>query len=316
MGLLANGNIMELPDFINLRRGKNYDMTQGYVSVDKLLCDIVSQVRKRKPSWKFELKNSRRTTFQLNNGIRDVNPPTYYTYDSVDVVDEDQKIGNITIKEGHNTRKCRTEMLISVQSPRIKKLRGPGDVLTTYKPDVAVKTILNKMYKLSVVEYGSKLVKEATAELNRVSRERRNQINTIHGGFPIDAKIRLLLEHMDTFKEYLPKDKDHLRVQCDNLKTLAHESEIISELENSPAIVIDINNQCLRVFSLIADNECIYRGDVSGNDLPEYLRERLGMLKLVDVGMCIAGKGQRSGNSTYLVTVTQDEYNKLEMKNG
>ena len=315
MGLLANGNIMELPDFIHLKKGKNYDITQGYVSVDKLLCDIVSQVRKRKPSWKFELKNSRRTTFQLNNGIRDVNPPTYYTYDSVDVTDEDQKIGNITIKEGHNTRKCRTEMLIMVQSPRIKKLRR-GDVVTTYKPDVAIKTILTKMYKLSIVEYGSKLVNEATAELGRACRERRVQINNIHSNLPLGARLRLLLEHMDTFKEYLPKDKDNLRVQCDNLKTLTHEIEIISELENNPAIVIDINNQCLRVFSLIADNECTYRGDVSGNDLPEHIRERLGMLKLVDVGMCIAGKGQRSGNSTYLVTVTHDEYDELEKTNG
>jgi len=306
MGLLANGNIMKLPDFIDLKIGRTYDTTQGYVSVDKLLCDIVFQVRKRKPSWRFELGKSQRSTYKGD--------ALFCTYDDVIVFDEDQRIGRITVEESHNARKCRTEMSIHVQSPRIKKLRGAQDTFKTYKPDVAVKTIINKMYKLSIVEYGSKLVNEAITALNNASYSRRNQISNIHSNFPIEAKINLILTYMNTFKEYLNSDK--YIAHCDELKTLVDDNKIIHGLQVNPAVVIDIDNQWLRMFSKENDYACIHRGDTSGNDLPVYIKERLGILKLVDVGTCIEGKGHRSGSNTYLITLTQDELIELEKANG
>jgi hypothetical protein len=142
---------------------------------------------------------------------------------------------------------------------------------------------------------------------NNVSMELANAltIQTSHTNSSIQMEQRKLQgeaveyaqANREAFCRAFPQHTNTFRT----LDALAEEDHIVSEISVRQKVILVADSSKLRVFA-DTDGTKLFEDDLDGNALPEWVRRKMGLLKLVAAKQFVRGVGVRVNDNVFAIT--------------
>lgn len=254
---------------------KNRDQNIEAKEVEPFLVSFIDALAVKYPQWEF-IPNRIRIT---DEGY---NVTTFCVYDESN---PRKPLGFVGM--ANNYRLSHKNTVFTVQSDRLTKDRERGRQLETTKLDVAMKAVrryfrpptINEVMDIVIEHAHSVAYNEA-----RVSQGQERQYQNMLGG----AMEEYLIKMWDSFYAQLDATKQGV---ADLLMQYKAETAQLIQMEK------DINNKNMLTVVLDKDKYVVQSKDTrtvyTVDDVPLFIRERVGMLKLVDVNTMLIGVGVR-----------------------
>jgi hypothetical protein len=259
------------------------------------LVPLIKMLAIKKPDWTFECQDYVNQT-----------SPNAVIFTDVIVKERNRKAGHIDIT--HVYRRLRRVMRYRVIHDSIKKERGDQHTLTTSKVDQA--------FKLALKHFGAKtdaqVLDEKNNEItqafrsvsgqNSVSGVVQKYIGSVAGNKLFSLMSTYIQNHEKDFMSMLPTDLHKTYTdyfQGFDKHKIVH--TVTQQYEDKKTIMVFIDNDKWRIYNLhgTCDHET-YNSD--SDDIPEHVRRKVGMLKLVDNQHVIANVGYRMNETSFLIT--------------
>jgi hypothetical protein len=211
----------------------------------------------------------------------------------VEVFEKRESVGRITKERNYNRR----EDVYCLTNKRIHGARARGSWIKTANEAKALSVVKKYFSVPKPDEVLDELINGVMGAKVRIRAARRN--TEVLVDYPIlerRQEVRQFLwDRWDEFLTTIDTPKDHEinmlehAAQFTMLDTMT--SEALGEHMYSVAVV---DSRCYVRFKGVVQV-------VDSSDLPEHLRGKLGMLKLVEVGQAIDGVGFKSADDAYLI---------------
>lgn len=280
------------------------DDTQLILKVNSLLVPVIDKLAKKNIG-KWEIIGTRPS---MGIVLQTDNPnPTKtrtYVFNSFFVFDSGTELGKLSAVKT-TTRSGDVVNKIRITSDRIDKKRGTANTCETSKPDVAVRIVMARFVKESKSEQLNKLHNTASSAL--ASAVYTADIRA-HKFVATCAHIAstFIADNMAAFKatyekSLSPQAATLLETMPDALDIWESINTVESIKPQLLAVVIEngaihvLNNNAPAGLGLLRYNE-------SGDDAPEHIRRKVGMLKLIKDDQIVANIGMKITDTTFLIT--------------
>jgi hypothetical protein len=197
--------------------------------------------------------------------------------------------------------------IVSAQHLRIAKTKERSNGYSTVDADKAVLTAKKMFFKLKPNERIEKAMDEAGSVINKQKRMKEREkynaegtIKTAAHAFIMGTGFPLFLEHMQT---YTASDRGRIENAMEENHRLTDEMITIETAKSAfeagkTALVIKDGGKYL---VRIGDKVDLF----DDNTLPDWMRGKLGMLKLVQAEQFVSGTGCRVNDETFVLMVEE-----------
>lgn len=206
---------------------------------------------------------------------------------------DDEELGNVSIEyKGRNLK-------LAVSNHRIKQSLHRGDAKHTEDPAVAEKLIRKFFYPKLVDEH----VSTATAEMGSIlaqegwakTRELNKAASSLFG-----KAGEFVERNIDQYIAEFPQEAKHLPVYQKAKLNMQTVTDIKEAFDKGKCVLVILDG--LEYIVRSGDETKVYNNDT----LPEELRAKIGMLKLVEPGQMISGVGCKGSTTTMAIVVGVD----------
>jgi len=217
------------------------------------------------------------------------------------VLEHGEELGKIS-----RERKGGNEV-IYISNPRIAKTKERSDGYSTVDADKAVLKAKKMFFKLKPNERIEKAMDEAGRVINNQKRIKDREKYTAEGtiktaahAYIMGTGFPLFLEHMQT---YTASDRGRIETAMEENQRLTDEMITIETAKSAfeagkTALVIKDGGKYL---VRIGDKVDLF----DDNTLPDWMRGKLGMLKLVQAEQFVSGTGCRVNDETFVLMVEE-----------
>jgi hypothetical protein len=260
-----------------------YPSVLEVVAHDKLV-PLLDKLLRKRPAWRFKETTERSIT----------NSP--YIIRNLDVFDGDECLGKVYISKHWRTGEPR----YCIDNFRIRDKMERGKETFTTKLDVAAKKILADFYPRNPEEQMAEAITDA-----------HNVIPAAHGNAAWDHR-RKVSGIMDDLKDYIIRNWDTMRHHVRDPKYAAYDMKAKQARLDELRTVGDVYINGSGFLIMCRPDGNYVRGKHGGSDetttwvmtdaeLPDEVRARLGMLKMLDVKEIVAGVGARVSHNTFFI---------------
>jgi hypothetical protein len=255
--------------------------------IDPFLKSIMDKLALKYPQWVFEEKHSQRhVTTDDGWGVN------AYAFT---IKDKREELGSIekdwTIK-GHR---------FLVRNHRIDAMRERGCGMKTIHEDKALKYVDKFFSRKSMTEKVGEARLALREKLNDVAYDKSRNLERLWNNFTQVAQS-FIVANFDEFKKLIPSTE---LATIEGLPSLVEEDLIITSMKvrglstiHGDAYFVYIDGIDYAVTKANDDGKLEIK---SSEELPEFLRKGIGMLKLVEDGVAIGNIGFRCNATTFLV---------------
>jgi uncharacterized protein YlzI (FlbEa/FlbD family)/bacterioferritin-associated ferredoxin len=289
-GVVMN-NIAKLS---NVKYSEKFDEhRRANVPIDSpsLLHSVVWELATRNPQW----------VFYVNAGIktgRDI-----FKAEAFDVKLDDEIIGSL-----HHVY-YRGDYCVGVSNQRIGKMMDHGTMTRTKDISKALQVARKHFSKRNQTEVVDEAHKQAKDYLANVNFTHDRKLRDAKEPFDVLAKEFAYEAGMDVFKAYLNTKVNggQLLHNLEQMFNIWAEKHIVEQVQKQfragMACVVVLNGGTYIVRNQA--NEVISR--YTDEDLPEFMRMRIGLLKLVREGQVVNNVGFRASDTTFIVLTNREE---------
>jgi hypothetical protein len=260
------------------------------VFVDKLIDPVIQRLATLNPLWRFVATDM---TYLSDNQLR---------VTAFSVVEHGEELG--TIERYYHGR----EYVIHVSNERIGKDRVRRGGYKTADADKAILKAKKMFYKLKPTERIENAVKAANAVIATQKRRKDNAkydhertVRDAATKFILGTGFSLFLEHIETWAEI---DRNRITKATNEMERISVEMMTIEKVkqhfENRTAAVVVKDGG--KYLVKVGDDVQLY----DDNSLPETMRGRLGMLKLVEAEYFIENVGCRVNDEVFVVLMDEE----------
>lgn len=258
--------------------------------VDKLIDPVIQRLATLNPLWRFVATD---VTYSSDNQLR---------VTAFSVVEHGEELG--TIERYYHGR----EYVIHVCNERIGKDRVRRGGYKTADADKAILKAKKMFYKLKPTERIENAVKAANAVIATQKRRKDNAkydhertVRDAATKFILGTGFSLFLEHIETWAEI---DRNRITKATNEMERISTEMLTIEKVkqhfENRTAAVVVKDGG--KYLVKVGDDVQLY----DDNSLPETMRGKLGMLKLVDAEYFIENVGCRVNDEVFVVLMDEE----------
>lgn len=282
------------PSNIKFNSSHSSDMT---LTIEPKLWQLIEPIALEHPTWDFVEYSS--------NGIYKENPDTrrddmvgIKVYD-IKVVCGDEMLGNIAVQT-YGARKY------TMRNPRISDALDRRTYMTTSDIKKATKIVKKYFYAKTDMERIKESAGRAGSKLADFVNDKDYKVRNLFSNLR-DPAINFLNENLSDFSAYARANFPTARFDLiDDMPSILTESaganEIHKAYQNGDACMVytdgDGENYAL------SDQEAKDIRIVYREELPPIFIQRIGMLKLVEVGQAIMGVGFRASEKVFIVMTT------------
>ena len=268
------------------------ESTRELKSVDKLVDPVVQRLAVLNPLWRFVVEST-----QYDNSTE----PQSLKATEFKVMEAGEELGTIS-KEYHGR-----DYVIQISNERIGKERTRRGGYKTKDSDKAILKAKKMFFKLKPSERVDKAMKDASAviqqQARRKDRERYAHAETIENAahkFITGTGFAIFLEHIKTMAE--SERKRIYRAQAES-ERIGEEMLTIDKVKSQfeagkTALVIKDDGKYL---VKIGDAIQLY----DDNTLPNDMRGKLGMLKLVEAEAFVSNTGCRINDEVFVLVIEE-----------
>jgi hypothetical protein len=264
--------------------------TRELKSVDKLIDPVVQRLAVLNPLWRFVMVST-----QYDNSTE----PQSLKATGFRVMEAGEELGTIS-KEYHGR-----SYVIQISNERIGKDRVRRGGYKTTDADKAILKAKKMFFKLKPSERIDKAMKDASGVIHqqarRKDREKHDHATTIQvaaGKFIMGTGFSLFLEHIKTMAESEQIKIYKAQAEYERIgEEMLTIDKVKSQFENGKtALVIKDDGKYL---VKVGDAIQLY----DNNTLPEDMRGKLGMLKLVEAEAFVSNVGCRINDEVFVVVI-------------
>jgi hypothetical protein len=279
-------NISKLP---NVKYGEKFSEHRSLlIDAPTGLRSVVWGLATKYPTWSFYVAsgNPRHEDFRA---------------EMFDVRIDDEQVGSL-----HHVY-YRRDYCIGISNKRIGKKLDYGTMMRTKDVAKAIqlaKKHFGKRSTLEVIDEACELVKGAMNGVvfrhDRLLRDAREPFDNL-------AKKYVFTTGLPQFKEYLGTQTNGstLLKNLDDLFAMGKEKDVVDKLfsqyKNFDTCTVVLNSG-----TYIVENRNGIAASYTDYDLPDYVRGKIGLLKLVQVGQVVGGVGFRADDKTFLVVTNKE----------
>jgi hypothetical protein len=258
--------------------------------VDRLIDPVIQRLATLNPLWRFVATDM---TYSSDNQLRAT---------AFSVVEHGEELG--TIERHYHGR----EYVIHVCNERIGKDRVRRGGYKTADADKAILKAKKMFYKLKPTERIENAVKAANAVIATQKRRKDNAkydhertVRDAATKFILGTGFSLFLEHIETWAEI---DRNRITKATNEMERISVEMMTIEKVkqhfENRTAAVVVKDGG--KYLVKVGDDVQLY----DDNSLPEIMRGKLGMLKLVEAEYFIENVGCRVNDEVFVVLMDEE----------
>ena len=268
------------------------DSTRELKSVDKLVDPVVQRLAVLNPLWRFVVES---VTYDNSTEPQSLKATEFQVMEAGEV------LGTIS-KEYHGRN-----YVIQISNERISKDRTRRGGYRTVDADKAILKAKKMFFKLKPNERIEKAVKDASSVMSQQSRrkdreknEHESNVRTAAYKFIMGTGFPVFLEHIKTLAESEQIKINKARTENDRIGVeMLTIEKIRSQFENGKtALVIKDGGKYL---VKIGDKIDLF----DDNTLPDDMRGKLGMLKLVEAEQFVSNTGCRINDEVFVLVVEE-----------
>jgi hypothetical protein len=281
---------MYMIKFDNVKLEMKDDGKGGQVEsvVDTFLAPLVEELALKHPEWKFEADyNCKRHT---ENGIT-------WTIERMKITDKYEVLGQIGIDYFNSGKR------FWINNHRVQDLRERGSGMKTIHLNKAIRHV-EKFFGLKNLDEKLKEARQQAREtIDNIAREKYYAFNnvwrTIEG-----VGQQFLLEHMEAFKAATKDTPAFMSVEKfpEVRHELTHSNNVRDLVNTGKAYLVFIDGMNYSVSLGQSQPEIM-----SSEELPDFIRRGVGMLKLVEKQTMITNIGFRADENTFVVLPPSEE---------
>ena len=267
----------------------NPEMYWNVVGVDDFLYDFVYKIAVANPMWRFEATSVTRVHHNDAGGGG-------FNLNGFDVYEKRELLGHIS-KERNYTRR---EDVYCLRNKRISNERERGNTLKTGNRAKALSAVKKYFSLPKPIEIVEDRIEKATRALQSLMNAKSSPINYMW----LDRQPEVqdfILKRWDEFLTTLPNPKEYEP----NIPQAIAEQNMVSKMRYAA-----VHSEMYEVVAVDSTYYIRFKDDltiVDSTALPEKLRSKLGMLKLVEVGQAVEGVGFKAADDTFLITGESDD---------
>jgi hypothetical protein len=269
--------------------------TYDNAGIHKDLCPLIQQVALKHPEWKFEAGSAER-----RQDTEGGNP--YYICTLFQVIEQGEALGRIGMSRNFSKGVNQFE----ITNKRIKDNLRRGDALKTIDVSKAVKLVEKHFSKSTTAEQFTDAMELASNSLERVRDSLRGRVGFIwrNNSVPI---AEFITANWDNFLSTLD---DEQRNRLGEFKDLDQEGRVVDTFYRQ------LNSRQVMRILVQGDNYIVVNGKGAGKEtfalfdhehLPENVRRKLGLLKLVEDNKMLENVGFKVNDKTFLLCGENDE---------
>ena len=258
--------------------------------VDRLIDPVVQRLATLNPLWRFVATD---VTYSSDTQLR---------VTAFSVVEHGEELG--TIERYYHGR----EYVIHIKNERIGKDRVRRGGYKTADADKAILKAKKMFYKLKPTERLEQAMKAAEGVISQQKRRKDNAkydhertVRDAATKFILGTGFSLFLEHIETWAEI---DRNRITKATNEMERISTEMLTIEKVkqhfENRDAAVVVKDGG--KYLVKVGDDVQLY----DDNSLPETMRGRLGMLKLVEAEYFIENVGCRVNDEVFVVLMDEE----------
>lgn len=253
--------------------------SKAEVTLHEMLVDLLAILRVKRPAWQYKMprRGYLGTAIVLNK---------LFVYEG------DEQLGMVRIEYKYS----RSEGVYEYDNHRIDKKRSRGGYAYTSKVKVAAKAILDEFYPLNTTEALSQaqgVLRKLLSDNNQNATHRYRQSE-----YDIQRAIMpVVLSRWEEFRGYIPDNK----VNSIDIAAVTAEAEQAAEAANAWNTAVILKILPSGRIGLYDPADRAAATSVTLADLPDDIRTKFAMLKLVPDGTVASGVGVRSDDTTFMV---------------
>lgn len=269
------------------------DSGRELTGVDKLIDPVVQRLAVLNPLWRFVISGT---------GYDNHTEPASLKAVEFEVIEAGEELG--TIGRCYHGR----DHVIEITNSRIGRERTRGGGYKTKDADKAILKAKKMFFKLKPNERIDKAMKDASGVIQQQSRRKdrekydhANTIQTAANKFIMGTGFPMFLEHIKTMAESEQIKIYKAQAEQERIgEEMLTIDKVKSQFENGKtALVIKDDGKYL---VKIGDAIQLY----DNNTLPEDMRGKLGMLKLVEAEAFVSNVGCRINDEVFVVVMGED----------
>jgi hypothetical protein len=253
------------------------------VGVHPFIEPLISQLAIKHPEWRFVVDNM--------SVMRDEDT-CKAVITSFDVFEKREKLGVIGKEYSYGRR----HNMYTIENFRTSEALTRASHVKTSDTKKAIKLVEKYFKPINPSEKMTKLVDEAYSAIHRQSTAKRKE-QARHGRIINEDSERFLNTHRDELKKFIPNEQT--RTHVDEYFTVKSEIQILDDMQNNM-----LNPRMLKVMQ--HENTYYFKngGELrahTAEELPEDIRHKLGILKLVDDGQAVEEIGFRHNTEMFIL---------------
>jgi hypothetical protein len=280
---LINSNVMSVSEKLQKKLGVGTNPDRIATTLQPLIDKMVMKY----PTWKYRATDVQGYTMSGTSGLSGIG----YEVVRLVVFENGVEIGSISRTYSGGDHK------MGISNDRIAKKRHRTDTYSTGNVDKAMLAIKKTFSKPNVEERVDKVYKEAIGVIRDVYWQKDRECDTAKGVVQEEATKYV-------FKEGFPAFMEHLKTM-NKLKLIDKQAEMVAEMQTIQAVRKLVDDREATLIILDGGNYIVKKhGGVSiipSADLPEDMKAKLGMLKLVEPEQFVSGVGARVSTESFVL---------------
>lgn len=272
------------------------------LQVHGFIRNVVERLAKKKPDWMFTAKNP--VKMYKKGADNAASTEFYLSFKDVEVTERGRYAGTIKSEEKHSYSRGIKTRVFGIASHTVKKQRGIKGVMYTASEDTAFKTALKKFG----VKSDRVIMEEKVDEANKALASAAMTHSTHRILYSLSSErsklgehiIRYVMDREDDFLAHLPIP---LHATFSGLGNAVHTVSIMDSVNrtNKSNITVYIFDGSWYVYNMAGTSDLsVFEAD--SDQIPEHIRLKVGMLKLIDSTHVIKDMGFKVNDNLYQVT--------------
>jgi len=250
---------------------------------------LVNKLKRKKPNWTFIVRKGK-------EGQRVSLEATAFC--AVRVMEDGALLGGVSVVNEYSGRTRGYVDIYKVESKHIKVKRGSKHTAKTTKEAVALRTCFAMLRRDTETEVKERVSMELASVITNKVSHTNSLADSETRKLTLDA-LSYAKANREAFSTAFPK---HVSTFI-KMDSLAEEADIVNRISTGQKVVLVADNAKLRVFA--ADGTKLFEDALDGNALPEWVRRKFGLLKLVIAGQFVRDVGVRVTETVFAITTEE-----------
>ena len=213
------------------------------------------------------------------------------------VLDKREELGSVYYERVYNQEQ---EYRYCVDNFRVQQMRERGSGMKTIHEKKALKHVDKFFGKKNLDEKLVDAKQQAQYALNRVHNDLNSKFDWEWNRVDNFAKEFIMKQHFDEFVSFLHTNNASSKIDASTMPEKFERKLAVNEVKNKfgadEHYLVYVDNQNYAIFRKNEPTQL-----KASEELPEFIRMGVGMLKLVEDGQIISGIGCRVNSTTYIV---------------